>query len=53
MPGLDKVLRKCCIIDARQDYVYSSGSEYGKVLNMPGLYKDLNKMLRYKNLIGF
>ena len=53
MPGLHKVLKKCCTIDARQDYAYSSGHEYGKVLNRPGLHKVLNKTLYYKNLIGF
>ena len=53
MPGLDKVVKRCCTIDALQDYVYSSGSEYGKVLNIPGIHKVLNKTLHYKNLIGF
>ena len=43
MPGLHKVLKRCCIIDAQQDYVYSSGSEYGKVLNMSGLHKVLTE----------
>ena len=53
MPELHKVLKKCCTIDAWQDYAYSSGYEYGKVLNIPGLHKVLNKTLHYKNLIGF
>ena len=53
MPGLHKILKKCCTIDARQGYTYSSCYEYGKVLNMPGLHKVLNKTLHYKNLIRF
>ena len=35
MPGINKVLKKCCTIDASQDFEYSSGFEYGRVLNMP------------------
>ena len=45
MPGLYKVLKRCCTIDALQDYVYCSGSEYGKVLNIPGIHKVLYKTL--------
>ena len=30
-------------IDAWQDFVYSSDSKYGKVLNMSGLHKVVNK----------
>ena len=51
MPGLHKVLKKCCSIDVWQDSEYSSGSEYGNVLNMPRLCKVLNKTLHYKYLI--
>ena len=47
MPGLRKILKKCCTIDPWQDSEYSSGSEYGRVLNMAGLHKVLNKTLRY------
>ena len=47
MPGLHKILKKCSTIDAWQDSEYSLGSEYGKVLNMSGLHKVLNKTLRY------
>ena len=43
-------LRKLYIIHARQD---SSGSEYGRVPDMPGLLKVLNRTLRYRYLIGF
>ena len=53
MPGLHKVLKKCCIIDAGQDSNYSWGSEHATVLNMSGLYKVLNKTLHYRYLIGF
>ena len=45
--GLHKILKKCCTIDPWQDSEYSSGSEYGRVLNMAGLHKVLNKTLRY------
>ena len=47
MAGLHKVLKKCCSIDASQDSEYSSGSEYGRVLNMPSLCKVLNKTVHY------
>ena len=53
MLGLHKVLKKYCSIDAWQDSEYSSSSEYGRILNMPGLHKVLNKTLHYKYLIGF
>ena len=47
------LLRKSCFIDAWQDSEYSSDSEYGRVLNMPGLHEVLNKMLHCGYLIGF
>ena len=36
-------LKKRHIIDAWQDYEYSSGSEYTRILNMPGWHKFLKK----------
>ena len=53
LPGLYKVLKKCCIIDAWQDSKYSSGSKYATVLDMPGLCKAGNKTFYYRYLIGF
>ena len=50
MPELHKVLKKCYTIDARQNSEYSSGSESGRILSMPGLYKVLNKALRYTDI---
>ena len=47
------LLRKSYIIYAWQDSKYFSGSEYGRVLNMPRLYKSLKKTLYYRYLIGF
>ena len=46
-------LRKRYITDAWQGSKYSSGSEYDRVLNIPGLNKVLNKTLHYRYLIGF
>ena len=45
MVGLYKVHKKYWTTDAWQDSEYSSGSEYGKVLNIPWLHKILNKTL--------
>ena len=53
MPELHKIIQKCCTIDAWHESEYSSGFKYGRVLNMPGLHKVLNKMLHSKYLIGF
>ena len=47
------LLRKSYIIYAWQDSKYLSGSEYGRVLNMPRLHKALKKTLYYRYLIGF
>ena len=47
MPGLRKVLTKCCSIDAWQDSEYSSSSEYGRVLSMPGLRQDSDQISEY------
>ena len=38
---------KMLLIDAWQDSEYSSGSKYGRVLNMSGLHKVLNKTHYY------
>ena len=38
-----RVTKQCCITNALQDFEYSSGSEYGRVLNMLGLHKILGK----------
>ena len=38
-------------IDAWQDSEYSLGSKYGRVLNMSGLHKVLNKTHHYRYLI--
>ena len=43
MPGS---IKKRYIIDAWQGCEYSSGSEFGRVLNTPGLLKILNKTLK-------
>ena len=51
MPGLHKVLKKCCFKDAWQDSKYSSGTENATILNMPGLRKVLNKTFHYRYLI--
>ena len=51
IPGLPKLLKKCCIIDAWQYSKYSSGPEYATVLNKPGLYKVLHKILPCRYLI--
>ena len=53
IPGLQKNLKKCCIIDAWQDSKYSLGSEDGTALNMPGLPKVLRNTVHYIYLIGF
>ena len=50
MPGLNKVLIKSSTLDVWQDSEYSSGSEYGRVLNMPGLHKILKKTLSYTDI---
>ena len=44
---------KMLLIDAWQDSEYSSGSKYGRVLNMPGLHKVLKKAHHYRYLIDF
>ena len=49
MPGL---IKRCYIIDVWQGSEYFSGSEYTRILNMPGLHKVLNKTLHYKYLLG-
>ena len=50
MPGLIKTtLHHRCLRGSE----YSSGPEYIRILNMPGLHKVLNKTLRYRYLIGF
>ena len=38
-----RFLKKCAIIEAWQDSEYSQSSEYGRVLNVPGLQKVLKK----------
>ena len=48
-----RLLKKCSTIDNWQNSKYSSSSEDVRVLNMPGLYKVLNKTLHYKYLVGF
>ena len=45
-------LRKRYIIDVWQGSEYSSGSEYIRILNMPGLHKVLKKMLHHRCLTG-
>ena len=44
---ISEFIKKRYIIDTWQGSEYSSGSGYGRVLNIPGLHKVLNKTLCY------